>query len=107
MRKTALPAWFGDSRIQASADIVIVGNGIAGLTAAIEARRFAPDATILVLTEQCYPTIHTPALRQVLSGKVGRSQLLAYPEGTEQARGIKVGVARVEVIDAVEQRLLV
>ncbi|WP_052887872.1 NAD(P)/FAD-dependent oxidoreductase [Thermogemmatispora carboxidivorans] len=107
MQKTALPAWFGDSRIEASADVVIVGNGIAGLTAAIEARRFAPESTILVLTEQCYPTIHTPALRQVLSGRVSRSQLLAYPEGTEQARGIKVGIARVEVIDAVERRLLV
>ncbi|WP_376793839.1 NAD(P)/FAD-dependent oxidoreductase [Thermogemmatispora sp.] len=105
MQKTALPAWFGDWRVQASADIVIVGNGIAGLTAAVEARRFAPEATILVLTEQCYPTIHTPALRQILSGKVSRSQLLAYPEGTERARGIKVGVARVEGIDAVERRL--
>nr|BBH94783.1 hypothetical protein KTA_29820 [Thermogemmatispora argillosa] len=105
MQKTALPAWFGDARIEASADIVIVGNGIAGLTAAIEARRLAPEATILVLTEQCYPTIHTPALRQILTGKVNRKQLLAYPEGTEQARGIKVGVARVEGIDALERRL--
>jgi NAD(P)H-nitrite reductase large subunit len=103
MQNTALTDWNGGSRIQASADIVIVGNGIAGLTAAVEARRWAPDATILVLTEQCHPTINTPALKQVIAGKIERRQLLAYPEGTESAWGIKVVMARVEAIDAYER----
>ena len=33
------------------ADIVIVGNGIAGLTAAIEARRLDPGLRIVIITE--------------------------------------------------------
>ena len=33
------------------ADIVIVGNGIAGLTTAVEARRFAPDTRIAIITD--------------------------------------------------------
>src|SRR5450759_2660323 len=43
---------------QDSADIVIVGNGIAGLTAAIEARRLAPNLRIVIITEQSHPTIN-------------------------------------------------
>ncbi len=100
MQNTAQPVWAGGPRIYASADIVIVGNGIAGLTAAIEARRFASEATIIVLTEQSHPTINTPALKQVISGRISRRQLLAYPEGTERERGIKVVSARVDGIDA-------
>src|SRR2546430_8259798 len=61
-----------------SADIVIVGNGIAGLTAAVEARRLAPDVHIAIITEQCHPTINTPALKQFAIGKLTQEQLLAY-----------------------------
>lgn len=61
------------------ADIVIIGNGIAGLTAAVEARRLAPDKRIVIITEQIHPTINTPALKQFAIGKLTREQLLAYP----------------------------
>src|SRR5947207_936503 len=66
------------------ADIVIVGNGIAGLTAAVEARRLAPDKRIVMITEQVHPTINTPALKQFAIAKLEREQLLAYPAGTER-----------------------
>ncbi|TME08419.1 MAG: NAD(P)/FAD-dependent oxidoreductase [Chloroflexi bacterium] len=85
---------------QSSADIVIVGNGIAGLTAAIEARRFAPDLRIAIITEQSNPTINTPALKQFAMGKLERQQLLAYPVGTERAQRIQLLQARVVEIDA-------
>lgn len=75
---------------QDSADIVIVGNGIAGLTAAIEARRLAPDLRIAIITEQSHPTINTPALKQFAIGKLQREQLLAYPVGTERAQRIQL-----------------
>jgi NAD(P)H-nitrite reductase large subunit len=75
---------------QESADIVIVGNGIAGLTAAIEARRLAPDLRITIITEQSHPTINTPALKQFAIGKLQREQLLAYPVGTERAQRIQL-----------------
>src|SRR5947208_7868599 len=83
-----------------SADIVIVGNGIAGLTAAVEARRLAPDARIAIITEQCHPTINTPALKQFAIGKLTQEQLLAYPAGSERAQRIHVINARVERIHA-------
>src|SRR5437016_9735538 len=86
-----------------SADIVIIGNGIAGLTAAVEARRLAPDIGIAIITEQCHPTINTPALKQFAIGKLAREQLLAYPAGTERAQRIHVLNARVEEINAQEK----
>src|SRR6266487_7007400 len=83
-----------------SADILIIGNGIAGLTAALEARNLAPDKRIVVVTEQIHPTINTPALKQFAIGKLTREQLLAYPAGTERAERIHVVTARVEEIHA-------
>jgi len=82
------------------ADIVIIGNGIAGLTTAVEARRLAPDTRIAIITDQCHPTINTPALKQFAIGKLTQEQLLAYPAGTERAQRIRVINARVEAIDA-------
>jgi NADPH-dependent 2,4-dienoyl-CoA reductase/sulfur reductase-like enzyme len=87
------------------ADIVIVGNGIAGLTAAVEARRFTPDARIVIITDQCHPTINTPALKQFATGKLAREQLLAYPAGTEREQRIHVIQAHVESINAQEKYL--
>ncbi len=83
-----------------SADLVIIGNGIAGLTAAVEARRLAPDSRIVIITEQSHPTINTPALKQFAIGKLNHEQLLTYPAGTEQARFIHVINARAEEIHA-------
>ena len=83
-----------------SAEIAIVGNGIAGLTAAVEARRLAPDARIVIITDQSHPTINTPALKQFAIGKLEREQLLAYPAGTERTQRIHVIQARVESINA-------
>lgn len=83
-----------------SADIVVVGNGIAGLTAAVEARRLDADARIVIITDQCHPTINTPALKQFATGKLEREQLLAYPAGTEREQRIHVIQAHVESINA-------
>ncbi|MBV9690872.1 MAG: FAD-dependent oxidoreductase [Ktedonobacteraceae bacterium] len=83
-----------------SANIVIVGNGIAGVTAALEARRYMPNTRIVIITEQIHPTINTPALKQFVLGKLERDQLLAYPAGTERAERIHVVTARVAYIHA-------
>lgn len=82
------------------ADVVIIGNGIAGLTAAIEARRRLPDRPIVMITDQLHPTINTPALKQFAIAKLTREQLLAYPAGTELAERIHVINAHVEEINA-------
>lgn len=83
-----------------SADIVIIGNGIAGLTAALEARELAPDKRIVIITDQIHPTINTPALKQYAIGKLDRDQLLALPAGTERSKRIHIVTARVEEIHA-------
>lgn len=82
------------------ADIVMIGNGIAGQTAAIEARRLMPGRNIVMITEQSHPTINTPALKQFAIGKLTREQLLAFPAGTERTQRIHVINARVEEIHA-------
>lgn len=82
------------------ADIVIIGNGIAGLTAAIEARHYDPDRRIVIITDQLHPTINTPALKQFAIDKLQREQLLAYPPGTERAERIHIVNAHVEEIHA-------
>lgn len=84
------------------ADIVIVGNGIAGLTAAVEARQFEPEKRIVIMTNQSHPTINTPSLKQFAIGKLTREQLLAYPPGTERLQRIHVVNAFVEEIRAQE-----
>src|SRR5579863_1125102 len=82
------------------ADIVIIGNGIAGLTAAIESRRLAPAAQIAIISGQCHPTINTPSLKQFAIGKLSREQLLAYPAGTERSQCIHIIKAWVDSINA-------
>ena len=82
------------------ADIVIIGNGIAGLTAAIEVRHYNPDKRIVMITDQLHPTINTPALKQFAINKLQREQLLAYPPGTERAERIHIVNAHVEEIHA-------
>lgn len=88
------------SQQRKGAHIVIVGNGIAGLTAAVAARRAAPHKGIIIVTEQSHPTINTPALKQFAIGKLEREQLLAYPGGTERNNNIQVVHGRVEEIQA-------
>lgn len=83
---------------QDRADIVIVGNGIAGLTAAVEARSLVPHKRIVIMTKQSHPTINTPALKQFAIGKLMQEQLLAYPAGTERSHQIEVINASVEEI---------
>ncbi len=81
------------------ADVVIVGNGIAGCIAAMETRQYAPDARILVITEQNHPTINTPALKQYGAGRLELEQLMAYSPGAERQLGIGVLHQRVIRID--------
>src|SRR5579863_1419277 len=99
MQNIHLPAPVANQQ-RKGADIVIVGNGIAGLTAAVAARRAAPHKRVVIVTEQSHPTINTPALKQFAIGKLEREQLLAYPGGTERNNNISVLHGRVEMIDA-------
>lgn len=80
-------------------DLLVIGNGIAGCIAAMETRQYAPDARILVVTEQNYPTINTPALKQFGAGRIELEQLMAYSPGTEQQLGIGIIHQRATKLD--------
>lgn len=81
------------------AELVIIGNGIAGCIAAMETRQYAPDARILIITEQNHPTINTPALKQYGAGRLELDQLMAYSAGMERQLGIGVLQQRATRID--------
>lgn len=87
------------------ADLVVIGNGIAGCIAAMETRQFAPDARILVISEQNHPTINTPALKQFGAGRLELEQLLAYSAGTQQHLGIGMIHRRVAAIEPSAHRV--
>lgn len=98
--KKMVPFQSPGSPILDRADVVIIGNGIAGLTAAVEARRLAPEKRIVMVTDQIHPTINTPALKQFAVAKLTREQLLAYPAGTERAERLHIVHSRVAEIHA-------
>jgi NAD(P)H-nitrite reductase large subunit len=87
------------------ADVLVIGNGIAGLAASVEARRYAPDADILIVTEQNHPTINTPALKQFGAGQLEVEQLLAYPPGIERESGIGIVNLRASKLDTVARQV--
>ena len=58
------------SEQQSGKDIVVIGGGPAGVFAAIEARRAAPAAHVLLLTDEaCEPYEKPPLSKAVLTGK--------------------------------------
>lgn len=98
--RSSLSARFGPSSSSTNhADLLVIGNGIAGCIAAMETRQHIPDAHILMVTEQNHPTINTPALKQFGAGRLALDQLLAYSAGTEQQLGIGVIQQRATQID--------
>ncbi len=87
------------------ADVVIVGFGIAGMTAAREAHRMTPQASIAIVSAQNHPTIYYPALKQFLMGRLGREQLVAIPPDMERIQQIAVLRATVEQVATREKRV--
>ncbi len=91
--------------ITGGADLIVIGNGIAGCVAAMETRQHVPDARILVVTEQNHPTINTPALKQFGAGQLELEHLLAYSAGTERQLGIGVVHQRAVALEPSKHRI--
>jgi NAD(P)H-nitrite reductase large subunit len=88
------------------ADLLVVGSGIAGCIAAMETRRYAPEARIVLVTEQNHPTINTPALKQFGAGRLEPEHLLAYAAGTERKLRIDVIHQRAMALEPSGHRVL-
>ena len=58
---------------------LIIGNGIAGITAAETLRTEAPDATVGIISDDPLPVYYRPALKDYLGGRVGEEKLWARP----------------------------
>jgi NAD(P)H-nitrite reductase large subunit len=62
-----------------AAPYVIIGNGIAGVTAAETLRTESPQAQIVVIASDSLPVYYRPALKDYLAGRVGEEKLRARP----------------------------
>src|SRR5947209_7551898 len=58
---------------------LIIGNGIAGVTAAEILRNEDAEADITVITDDPFPVYYRPALKDYLGGKVREDKLWARP----------------------------
>ena len=62
-----------------TAPYVIIGNGIAGVTAAETLRAESPNAPIAVIASDSLPVYYRPALKDYLAGRIGEEKLRARP----------------------------
>src|SRR5690349_3483666 len=81
--------------------ILVIGGGPAGVFAAIEAKRAAADAAVVLLTdESCEPYEKPPLSKAVLLGKaVAEDALIAGPGGTTSHNVVTEMQARCTAID--------
>ncbi|GCE04919.1 FAD-dependent oxidoreductase [Dictyobacter aurantiacus] len=74
---------------------LVIGNGIAGITAAETLRQEAPQATIGVISEDGHPVYFRPALKDYLAGRVVEEKLWARPINYYQSQHIHFLAERV------------
>ncbi len=73
---------------------VIVGNGVAGVTAARTIAAADPGAEIQMFSAEPYPYYSRPRLWEYLAGTIGLEDLYFYPPEWYERRGIHVHLGR-------------
>ncbi len=86
--------------MQEKASYVIIGNGIAGVTAAEILRAEDSAADITVVADDPFPVYYRPALKDYLAGRVREDKLWARPNSFYQTQRIRFLAARVVGIQA-------
>lgn len=85
---------------------VIVGNGVAGVTAAQSLVRADPSAEVHILGAEPYPYYPRPRLWEFLAGEIEQETLFFRPLEWYAAKGIQVHLdTRVTALDPAEHRL--
>jgi NAD(P)H-nitrite reductase large subunit len=79
---------------------IIIGNGIAGITAAETLHREQPHAAITIIADEAVQGYYRPALKDFLAGQVKETQLGARPGSFYQSAHIHIVIARVMHIDS-------
>jgi nitrite reductase (NADH) large subunit len=69
---------------------VIVGNGVAGITAARTIAQVRPNSKIEVYTQETYPYYSRPRLWEFLAEEIEQDDLYFYPTSWYERRGIQV-----------------
>lgn len=87
--------------------IVIVGNGVAGITVAKTVRELRSDVEIVVFAEERHHYYSRPQLIEFLAGKIDEKSLPFYPEDWYSKNRIKVQLGTpVDQIDSEDRRVL-
>jgi nitrite reductase (NADH) large subunit len=85
---------------------VIVGNGVAGVTAAQSIVRADPSAQVHILGAEPYPYYRRPLLWEFIAGQIEQEALYFRPPGWYAERGIQLHLgARVAGLDPAAQRI--
>ncbi len=90
---------------QTAPSYMIIGNGIAGATAAEVLRAEDSAATITVIADDPFPVYYRPALKDYLAGRVPEDKLWARPASFYQDRNIRFLPDRVVGIQATQHRV--
>jgi len=87
--------------------VVIVGCGVAGVTAAITVRDSNPEAEITVYSDENHLYYPRPRLYEVLSGEVEPQEIHGFSELWYEKKGIRVHLNKKAVgIDTAGKKLL-
>jgi nitrite reductase (NADH) large subunit len=87
--------------------VMIVGNGVAGTTAAIAVKERSPETKVSIYTNENYLYYPRPNLYNVLSGEAEPSQILGFPPQWYQDKGIEVNLSKKAIdIDAAKKQLV-
>src|SRR4249919_2325490 len=90
----------GGFRMPENSTYLIVGNGIAGVTAAEILRKENSAADITVIADDPFPVYYRPALKDYLAGRVREDKLWARPNSFYQDHRIRFLSDRVAGIQA-------
>ncbi len=87
-------------------NVVIIGNGVAGVTAARVIRDRAPDAAVSIYAREPYHYYYRPRLPEVVAGELAIKDILANPPEWYSSRRIDVHLsAPVASVDAAGRRV--
>ena len=85
---------------------VIVGNGIAGTTAADHIRKADPNASVILLTQEPYSLYNRIALPPFLKQKIAQQKVTIKPVIWHQERGIDLRLETIVThVDATTQEV--